>query len=242
MSGRLDGRLALVTGASSGIGQASAAALAQEGAKVLATGREEDGLRALNERCRGAAHEIEIMAGDLNEAAFIRALASAGEGADILVNCAGILTYAPILEITDEECEAMFRTNVLSTFALTRRIAAAMAARGRGQIIMMTSLAAREVYRFGSVYCATKHALTALCDGLRLELQVQGVKVHEIAPGMVATKMRDHVSHPAVLAAVAGRPYEPLTADEVAQAVVFTAAAPENTCLDLIELRPRGSA
>ncbi len=242
MTAFLQGKLALVTGASSGIGRATAAALAREGAEVIATGRRERELQALAEQGKGAGGRIRPVAGDLDEAAFVRSLAEQAKDADILVNSAGTLTYAPLLDMTDDEIDAMFRTNVIATLRLSRLVGANMAARGSGQIIMITSLAAREVYRFGVVYCATKHALTAITTGLRIELQSQGIKVHEIAPGMVATAMRDNISHPAVLAAISGRKFEPLTAEEVADAVIYAATVAPNLCPDLIELRPRGAA
>jgi NADP-dependent 3-hydroxy acid dehydrogenase YdfG len=242
MKKRLQDKLALVTGASSGIGRATVVALAREGAEVIATGRREGELKSLAEQCRKEDGLVRFVAGDIDDSSFVRALAEQARDADILVNSAGNLTYAPLLDMTDDEIDAMFRTNVISTLRLSRLVGANMASRGRGQIIMITSLAAREVYRFGVVYCATKHALSAITTGLRIELQERGVKVHEIAPGMVATGMRDRISHPEVLAAVSTRKYEPLTADEVADAVLYVATAAPNLCLDLIELRPCGAA
>jgi NADP-dependent 3-hydroxy acid dehydrogenase YdfG len=117
-----------------------------------------------------------------------------------------------------------------------------MIERGSGHIIMMSSMAAREVFRFGVIYCATKHALTAITSGLRLELQSKGLKVTEIRPGTVATEMRDHLSHPEVLAAMKARKFDPLTSEEVADAVIFAATTPPNACADMIEIRPRGTA
>jgi NADP-dependent 3-hydroxy acid dehydrogenase YdfG len=106
----------------------------------------------------------------------------------------------------------------------------------------MTSIAAREVYQLGSIYCATKHALSALARSFRIELQGHGIRVTEIAPGMVDTDIRAGSDHPRVLAAVSARKFDPLTAEEVAEAVVFAAQSAPNCCPDLIELRPKGSA
>ena len=105
----------------------------------------------------------------------------------------------------------------------------------------MSSIAAREVYRLASVYCATKHALSALARALRLELQGFGIKVTEVAPGMVDTDIRVGSDHPDVLASVANRKFKPLTAQEVADAVVYALQANPNCCPDLIELRPQGA-
>jgi NADP-dependent 3-hydroxy acid dehydrogenase YdfG len=117
-----------------------------------------------------------------------------------------------------------------------------MVERGRGHIVVMTSTAAREVYPLGSIYCATKHALSAFARALRIELQAKGIQVSEIAPGMVDTDIRNNSDHPAVLAAVSARKFEPLTPEEVAEAVGFALLSSDNCANDLIELRPRGAA
>ena len=240
MSAPLAGKAVLVTGASAGIGRATAAALAHAGAKVIASARRHAELDAL--RRQYSQHSIETIAGDLNDAHFVDRLAEAGRDADVFVNNAGILKYAPLLEMEDADCEAMFRTNVLSAFRITKAIAKSMVKRRRGHIIVMSSSAAREVYQLGGIYCGTKHALSAITRGLRLELQGQGIKVTEIAPGMVDTGIRASSDHPRVLEALKARKFAPLTADEVAQAVVYAAQAAPNCCPDLIELRPQGAA
>lgn len=136
----------------------------------------------------------------------------------------------------------MFRVNVLAALDVALAVGRQMARRKRGHIVMMTSTAARSVYRLGVVYCASKFALSALAQGFRLELQAEGVKVTEVAPGMVDTEIRKNSTHPAVLAALKARGVAPLTAEEVAQAVAYAVTAPDNCCPDLIELRPRGAA
>src|SRR5258708_19051872 len=178
------------------------------------------------------------MAGDLNDTSFVDELAATARDVDIFVNNAGILKYAPLLEMEDADCEAMFRTNVLSAFGITQATAKSMVKRRRGHIIVMTSTAAREVYQLGGIYCGTKHALSAITRGLRLELQGHGIKVTEIAPGMVDTHIRDASRHPVVVEAMKARKISPLTAEEVAEAVVYAAEAEPNCCPDLIELRP----
>jgi len=233
----LTGKIALVTGASAGIGRVSAIALTRAGAEVIATGRRAAELESLKKQT-GA----RTLAGDLNDVEFTKELASAARDADIFVNNAGILKYAPFLEMSDEDCEAMFQTNVLAAFRISRLVAQNMVRRGRGHIIVMTSIAAREVYQLGLIYCATKHALSAITRGLRIELQSQGIKVTEIAPGMVDTGIRATSDHPRVQEAFKARKFSPLSSEEVAEAVVFAAQATPNCCPDLIELRPRGSA
>jgi NADP-dependent 3-hydroxy acid dehydrogenase YdfG len=237
MAAPLVGKTALITGASAGIGRACALALSRAGAKVIATGRRAGELEKLKKET-----EAQTLAGDLNDAGFAEDLAGVARDAELFVNNAGILKYAPFLDTSDEDTEAMLRTNVLAAFRISRLMAQAMVRRGRGHIIVMTSIAAREVYPFGLVYCATKHALSALARGLRIELQSQGIKVTEIAPGSVDTAIRASTDHPRVLEAFRARKFSPLSADEVAEAVLHAAQAAPNVCPDLIELRPRGSA
>ncbi len=240
MSAPLAGKAVLVTGASAGIGRAAAVALAQKGAKIIATGRRRTELDALAQQCGGGA--VETIAGDLNDAGFVDELARRAGGVDIFLSNAGVLKYAPLMDMTDADCEDMFRTNVLASFRVTLAVARSMAARRRGHIIVMTSIAAREVYRLGVIYCATKHALSAFARGLRIELQGHGIKVTEIAPGMVDTGIRASSNHPQVLEALKVRKFEALTSEEIAEAVVYAATATPNCCPDLIELRPQGSA
>src|SRR5215470_7181645 len=156
----LSGKTVLVTGASAGIGRATAIALAQAGAKILATGRRRTQLDALKQQCGSA---VETIAGDLNDGRFVDELASAARDVDLFVNNAGVLKYAPLLDMTDADCETMFRTNVLASFRITHRVSKSMVERRRGHIIVMTSIAAREAYRLGVIYCATKHALVGVC-------------------------------------------------------------------------------
>ena len=240
MSRDLFGKTALVTGASAGIGRATVSALIECGAKIIATGRRRGALDALVKE--HGTETVRAIAGDLNDGDFVARLVAEAADAEILISNAGVLKYAPILDLTYDDMENMIQTNVLASFRVTHEIAKAMAQRGRGHIVIMTSTAAREVYPLGSIYCATKHALSAFARALRVELQSKGLKVSEIAPGMVDTDIRDDSDHPAVIAAVNARNFEPLTPEEVAEAVVYALLSSENSAQDLVELRPHGSA
>lgn len=236
----LNGKTILITGASAGIGRATAVQLARQGAQIIALGRSQS---ALDELARSLpAGQVRTMAGDLNDEAFVQQIDALAAQVDVFVNNAGVLRYAPILELSAQDCQWMFQTNVLAALRVTQGIARAMVARQKGHIVFMSSIAAREVYKLASVYCATKHALSALARSFRVELQGHGIKVTEVAPGMVDTEIRAGSTHPEVLASVATRKFQALSADEVAQAVVYALSAAPNTCPDLIELRPQGSA
>jgi len=160
---------------------------------------------------------------------------------DVFLNNAGVLRYAPVMDLTAEDFAWMFQTNVLASIQITQRVARHMVARRKGHLVFMTSIAAREVYRTASAYCATKHALSAMARSFRMELQEFGIKVSEIAPGMVDTDIRASSDHPVVIAAIQNRKFAPLSPAEVASAVLFALQSPPNLCPDLIELRPQGS-
>lgn len=236
---KLRGRTALITGASAGIGRATALLLAREGAEVVATGRREAELSSLVEEVKSCGGKARAIAGDLDDGAFIRSLAERSDDADILVNNAGWLVYAPLLEITPEQCEAMFRTNVVAAFAIAREMGRRMAERKRGHMVFITSGAARNVQQFAGVYAATKHALCAFAKAFRLELKAAGVRVSEVAPGMVDTDMRKDITHPEVLKSLAARKFKPISAQDVAEGVLFALTVAEGVSADLVELRPR---
>jgi NADP-dependent 3-hydroxy acid dehydrogenase YdfG len=229
----------LITGASAGIGRATALVLAQANATVIATARNNEALLELSRECAEMGQPIRTLAGDLNDSDFIRALTLFAGEVDVLVNNAGVLTYAPILEIQPDDYVAMFNTNVFATLALTQAVAQGMLARGRGHLIMVTSTGAREVFPFAGAYCASKHAISAITRSLRLELQPKGIRVSEVAPGLVDTQIRKNNNHPEVLAAQAQRKTVPLTVDDVANTIAHVALskAPSGS-LDFIELRP----
>jgi NADP-dependent 3-hydroxy acid dehydrogenase YdfG len=239
VTARLAGRLALVTGASAGIGRAVALALAREGADIFATGRRVAELESLAaEATKMGGGKVRFLAGDLTDAAFVAELGRQAGECDILVNNAGSLTYAPLLDLSAEQIESMFRVNVLAAIQVNQVVGAAMVARKRGHMVIMTSLSARNVNPFAVAYAATKHALSAVARGMRLEFKAAGIKVTEIAPGLVDTDIRSSSTHPGFVAQLKSRPFGPLSPEDVAEAVVYAVSTSPNCCPDLIELRP----
>ena len=230
----------LVTGASGGIGGAIAEAAAAEGWTVVATGRSADRLAALAARCRRAPGAMETVAGDLCDAAFAERLAAAAAPVDLLVNSVGWVRHAPFLDSDPADWEKSWRVNVQSVLVLTLPVARDMARRKTGHIVNLGSVLGDRVYRYTLFYAAAKHALRGITRGLRLELAGHGVKVTEIAPGLVATGLLDGVDHPEVLAAYAARGHPPLEPADVARAVIQAANAAPNACPELVVVNPMG--
>lgn len=226
----------LVTGASSGIGQAIAFGLCQKGAHVIATGRRGDELLKLYKRTGG---RLQTIAGDLTDRAFVKRLSKAASNVDVLVNAAGFLKHAPFLESDPSDWSTVFEVNVLIAMQLSQSVAQNMVRRGRGHIVFISStFADGEPLPFTLAYTATKRALRAISAGLRVELGPKGIRITEIAPGFTDTAIRRHLDHPTVLASIHERASNALSPDNVADAVIFAIGAPAGSAPDLISLRP----
>ena len=235
-------RTALVTGASSGIGAATARRLAAEGFHVHLAARRTDRIEALAEEIGGVA-----TACDVTDRAAVAALAEAvGPVLHVLVNNAGGSFGADTVEGGDpEDWVRTFDVNVLGTLQVTQALLPALRASGDGLIVNMGSTAGRVVYEGGGVYTAAKHALKALTGTLRLELSGEPIRVTEIAPGMVRTdefslnRFRGDADKAA--AVYAGVP-EPLTAEDIADVVGWVATRPSHVDIDEIVVRPVAQA
>jgi len=192
MAGKLTGATALVTGASAGIGWASALALAGEGANVVLTARRQGRLDELAQAVRDAGGQAVTVAGDARDEETARrsvdaALDSYGK-IDILINNAGVGNYKNIVETSADDYDEMMDSNVRSTFLFTRHAVPSMIERGAGTILMISSMAG--VYGFAgeAVYCATKFAQVGFAQALDKELRPHGIKVGVICPGGVKTE------------------------------------------------------
>lgn len=178
----------LITGATAGIGKHTALYLQTKGHRVFATGRNERALAALREQ------GIETISLDVTSRESIeRAVETVrertnGAGLDVLVNNAGYGLVGPLEELTDEDVRAQFETNVFGLLAVTRAFLPAMRARGRGRIINVSSVGGRMVFPLGGAYHATKFAVEAMSDALRMELAAFGIGVSVIEPGYIATE------------------------------------------------------
>ncbi len=231
--------VAVVTGASAGIGEATARTLAAQGFHVVAVARRADRIEALAADIGGTA-----IVADVTDDAAIADLAAALDQVDVLVNNAGgAKGLEPVAEADLEHWRWMWETNVLGTLRVTRALLPKLIDSGDGLIVTVTSIAAMEIYDGGSGYTAAKHAQGALHRTLRGELLGKPVRLTEIAPGAVETEFSlvrfdgDRQRADSVYTGIT-----PLTATDVAEVIGFVASRPSHVNLDQIIIRPRDQA
>lgn len=233
--------VAVVTGASSGIGAATARRLVTEGYEVVAAARRAERLEQLAAETGCRAHVL-----DVTSQASVDELAAAVASCAVLVNNAGgAFGLAPITDASVDDWQRMYAVNVLGTLRITRALLPKLVDSGDGVVVTVTSTAAHGVYEGGAGYTAAKHAERALSETLRLELCGQPVRVVDIAPGMVATEefslVRFGGDQARADAVYAGVP-DPLTADDIADAIAWSVTRPAHVNVDLMVVRPRAQA
>jgi len=234
-----DGRVALVTGASSGIGAAAVRSLAGAGFQVVATARRV-------ERCEELAREVggRAMRLDVTDPDSVTEVAQALPDVSVLINNAGgALGLEPVAEADEENWRRMYETNVLGVMRMTKALLPALERSGDGHIVVIGSVAGVEVYPGGAGYTAAKHAANAVTRTLRLELLGKAIRVSEIAPGMVETEFSlvrfegDQEK--------ADKVYEgtnPLSAEDVADAIAYVVTRPSHVDIDYISIKPTNQA
>lgn len=219
----LAGRRALVTGASSGIGAATAVALSAAGARVVLAARDRDRLAGVAGRCPGA----EVVVVDVRDAdAVQRALGA--HAFDVVVNNAGLALGTDKLPAgSPDDWSTVIDTNVKGVLHVARATLPAMAARRSGDHVLLGSVAGRQVYPGGNVYCATKHAVRALYESLRLDMADSGVRFATVDPGMVQTDFsRVRFRGDRAKAEAVYHGMRPLAPEDVAEAVVWILSRP----------------
>jgi len=183
----LEAQRALVTGATSGIGRAVALQLARDGAEVLVHGRDATRGAETVAAITAAGGTASFVAADLGDAADVQRLASEGGDVDILINNAGVALFGPTAEFAVTAFDSMFASNVRAAFLLVAALAPGMAARGRGSIVSLSSMAGGVGLAGGAAYGATKASLEAMTRAWAVEYSASGVRVNAIAPGPVYT-------------------------------------------------------
>ncbi|MEU9455986.1 SDR family NAD(P)-dependent oxidoreductase [Streptomyces sp. NPDC048277] len=238
--------IAVVTGASSGIGAATARKLAEAGYRVVLTARREDRIEALAKELTEAGHQATAYQLDVTDREAVDEFATAFKAIAVLVNNAGgALGADPVATGDPADWRTMYETNVIGTLNLTQALLPRLEASGDGTVVVVSSTAGLGTYEGGAGYVAAKHGAHVLAETLRLEIVGKPVRVIEIAPGMVKTDEfaltrfgGDEEKAAKVYAGVA----EPLTADDVADTIAWTVTRPSHVNIDLLVVRPRAQA
>lgn len=235
----LTGRTAVVTGASSGIGAATARRLAEAGCNVVLAARRTERLQSLSAALGDHTLVVQTDVTDPEDAETLvsRTLDHFG-GIDILVNNAGVGAYGSITDADPAGWRKMFDVNVLGVLYTTQAAARHMVESASGDIIFISSIAGRRVPRVdGTIYAATKHAVTAISEGLRMELANSGIRVTTVEPGLVRTEFPGGLGEDPQTY-YAEREYRPLEAEDVAAAVLYAAGQPPHMSVDTVLVRP----
>jgi clavulanate-9-aldehyde reductase len=247
MSIDLSNRVVAVTGASSGIGEATALACARAGAAVALAARRGDRIEALAERIAnegGRALAVQADVGEEEQArAFIERAHSELGRLDVLVNNAGVMLLGPIENASTEEWRRMIHANVFGVLYCTHAALPLMRDQGSGHILNVSSVAGRVARAGSGVYNLTKFGVGAFSESLRQEAVALGVRVTLVEPGAVATELASH-NRPEVLEQMAKRfqGVTPLAAEDVANAVLYAIGQPPNVSVNEVLIRPSGQA
>ncbi|ASS53240.1 SDR family oxidoreductase [Rhizobium leguminosarum] len=229
----INGKIALVTGASSGIGAATALKLAEAGAKVGIAARRTDKLEGLQKEIASGGGEALVIEMDVVDPASVEAsvkkLVGAYGSIDILVNNAGLMPLSDVDQFKVDEWHRMVDVNVKGLLNTTAAVLPQMINQHSGHIFNMSSIAGRKVFKGLSVYCATKHAVAAFSDGLRMEVgQKHNIRVTCIQPGAVATELYDHITEPGYIKQMddLAKQMTFLQGADIGDTIVFAAQAP----------------
>ena len=229
----INGKIALVTGASSGIGAATALKLAESGAKVGIAARRTDKLEGLQKEIASGGGEALVIEMDVVDPASVEAgvkkLVGAYGSIDILVNNAGLMPLSDVDQFKVDEWHRMVDVNVKGLLNTTAAVLPQMINQHSGHIFNMSSIAGRKVFKGLSVYCATKHAVAAFSDGLRMEVgQKHNIRVTCIQPGAVATELYDHITEPGYIKQMddLAKQMTFLQGADIGDTIVFAAQAP----------------
>jgi len=228
----------MVTGATAGFGRAIAEIFAKNGYRVIFTGRRKERLLELEKELTGTGTEVLSLNFDVRDLAAVKSaienLPPEWKNIDILVNNAGLAVGLSHIDDGDTgDWDRMIDTNVKGLLYVTRTVAPLMVAHGGGHIFNISSIAGKEVYENGNVYCASKHAVDALSKAMRIDLLKHGIKVTNIAPGMAETEFSivrfkgDREKADAVYKGV-----KALTAEDISEVIYFCATLPEHVCIN----------
>jgi len=241
--------IALITGATSGIGAATAKLLAANNYNIIITGRREPLLQQLEDDIlKGTSAEVFPLCFDVRSLKHVEealnSLPFEWKNVELLVNNAGLASgFEPLNEGSIDDWEKMIDTNIKGLLYVTRIVSGWMIERNHGHIINIASIAGKEVYASGNVYCASKSAVLALSQGMRLDFAQYGIKVSCISPGMVETEfsiVRFHGDEKKAENIYAG--FTPLYAEDIAETILFIANRPPHVNIDDVLITPTAQA
>ncbi len=238
----LEGKVAAITGASSGIGEATAVALAEAGAKVSLAARRKDRLDALADKIGDGALAIEADIGDEEQArAFIQQTKDDLGGLDILVNNAGVMLLGPLLMQEGDDWRTMVDVNILGLIYCSHAALAHMAEQQSGHIVNVSSVAGRTAAAGAAVYNFTKWGVVGFSDALRQEAGRAKVRVTCVEPGFVDTELQGHNTNPLVVEATKKMREsldKVLEAEDIAEAILYAVSRPEHVAINEMLVRP----
>jgi NADP-dependent 3-hydroxy acid dehydrogenase YdfG len=247
VAGALDGKVAAVTGASSGIGEATALALAEAGAAVALGARREDRLHSLAERIEGGGGRALPMGVDVADEAsarsFVERTHSELGGLDILVNNAGVMLLGPVEGANTDDWRTMVNVNVLGLLYCTHAALPLMRQAGSGHIVNISSVAGRSANAGSAVYNLTKFGVGAFSEALRQEVTAAGIRTTIIEPGFVDTELQGHNENPVVLEAMEKARQslpEVLQASDIAAGILYAVTQPQRVDVNEVLIRPTG--
>ncbi|MBN1986019.1 MAG: SDR family oxidoreductase [Prolixibacteraceae bacterium] len=242
-------RTALITGATAGIGEATARLLAKNNFDLILTGRRKERLEKLAAEIQTQTQsKIHLLSFDIRNQSetekAIKSLPKEWTKIDVLINNAGLAAgMATLQEGVIDDWERMIDTNIKGLLYMTRLVAPAMVARGEGHIVNISSIAGKETYPMGNVYCATKHAVQSLTQGMRLDMLKHGIKVSSVSPGAVETEfslVRFNGDTEKAQKVYDG--FTPLFASDIAETILFVVTRPAHVNIDDILVMPTAQA
>jgi NADP-dependent 3-hydroxy acid dehydrogenase YdfG len=244
-----DMKTALITGATSGIGKATAFAFAEKGIRLILTGRRADRLNEIADSIKQKyAVETLVLEFDVRNRqeteTAVNSIPDGFKSIDILVNNAGLAVgLSHIQDAETDDWDRMIDTNIKGLLYVTKAVAPLMTARGKGHIVNIGSIAGREVYENGGVYCATKHAVDALSKSMRIDMLENGIKVTNVCPGATETEfsiVRFKGDENRAKKVYEG--FKSLTADDIAGIITYIVTLPEHICVNDILIMPSAQA
>jgi len=240
----IKGKVAIVTGAGSGIGYATALTLAKAGAKVAIGARRTEKLSELENEIKKNGGEAFSQKLDVTQKSecnsFVEAVLKKWGSVDILVNNAGIMPLSYVKNLKVDEWEQMIDVNIKGVLFCTAAIVSHMIEKKSGHIVNISSVAGRTVFRSGSVYCATKHAITAFSEALRQELSTRNnIRITCIEPGVVQTELTNTITDESLQSFIEGaKKMQSLHAGDIANAILYAVESPEHVNVNEILVRP----